>query len=260
MRPKWKVLTDRLAGEIRDGTRPPGSVLPRIVELVAAGDGSKATVNRAYKELESAGLVTSMRGRGTVVREPARVRLPLSRFQHALEAGGARGPWEMATADQGLDGRMQVDNPAAEFLDAPGDVAEFLGLTPGALVVRRRRRALIGADVIALQDAWYPLDVAEAAGLDSPDKIAGGTLGALADAGIVPAQADEHVTADAPTDEQSANLAVGTRAAVLLVDRVTRDETGRAIELVRLVGAANRLTLVYAPLPLKTSAPRGQPG
>ncbi|TLQ38843.1 GntR family transcriptional regulator [Streptomyces marianii] len=251
MASKWKALADQLAAEIRDGTRPPGSSLPHILDLVAQGKGSKATVNRAYQELEAAGLVSSQRGRGTVVRDRTRVRVPLSRYEHVLAPGGARGPWETATAEQGLDGRMEVDDPAAETLDAPDDVADRLELDAGAPVVRRRRRAMIGREVVALQTAWYPLAVAEAAGLDSPQKIKGGVLGALVGAGIVPTEAEEYVTADAPSTEQAAQLSIGARVSVLLVDRVTRDETGRAIELVRIAGAADRLSLVYAPLPLK---------
>lgn len=254
---KWKALADRLEQEIRNGVHPPGTALPQILELVANGEGSKATVSRAYQELEHKGLVTSRRGHGTVVRDRSRVRVPLSRFDGVLEPGGARGPWETATAEQGLDGRMEVDTPAAETFDAPADVAELLTLAPGAQVVRRKRRAMIGADVVALQEAWYPLDVAEAAGLDCPGKIQGGALGALISAGLLPAEADEYVTAEEPTSEQADRLAIGARVSVLVIDRVTRDRTGRVIELVRITGAADRLRLVYSPLPLKVRAPRG---
>lgn len=253
---KWKALADRLEREIREGTHPPGAALPQILDQVAAGAGAKATVSRAYQELESKGLVTSRRGHGTVVRDRSRVRVPLSRFERVLDPGGTRGPWETATAEQGLDGRMEVATPAAETLDAPADTAELLTIAPGAAVVCRRRRAMIGPDVIALQEAWYPADVAQAAGLDRPDKIKGGVLAALLDAEFYPAEADEYVTADEPTPEQAAQLAIGARVAVLVIDRVTRDRTGRTIELVRTTGASDRLSLVYSPLPLKIGAPR----
>ncbi|MFI9005495.1 GntR family transcriptional regulator [Streptomyces sp. NPDC053541] len=253
---KWKALADRLEREINEGVHPPGAPLPQILDQVAAGAGSKATVSRAYQELEAKGLVTSRRGHGTVVRDRSRVRVPLNRYERVLSPGGSRGPWETATADQGLDGRMEVATPAAETLEAPADIARLLGLDPGTEAVRRQRRAMIGSDVIALQDAWYPLDVAQAAGLDRPDKITGGVLGALVGAGLVPAEADEYVTAEEPTPQQAAQLAIGVRVAVLVVDRVTRDRTGRVIELVRVTGAADRLQLVYSPLPLRVRTPR----
>ncbi|MFD4020622.1 UTRA domain-containing protein [Streptomyces sindenensis] len=150
---------------------------------------------------------------------------------------------------------MEVATPAAETLDAPTDVAELLTLAPSAAVVRRQRRAMIGPDVVALQEAWYPADVAQAAGLDRPDKIKGGVLAALLDAGFHPAEADEYVTADESTPEQAAQLAIGARIAVLVIDRVTRDRKGRTIELVRTTGASDRLSLVYSPLPLQVRTP-----
>ncbi|MFI7142883.1 GntR family transcriptional regulator [Streptomyces massasporeus] len=250
MAPKWKELAERLAEEIRNGSRPPGSTLPHIPELVAAGEGSKATVHRAYKELEAWGYVVSHRGRGTTVLDRSHPRVTLSRYEHTLDPAATPGAWESATAGQGLDGRTEAGTPAAERLDAPADVAELLGLPVGAPVVCCRRRAMIGTEVVALQEDWYPLDVAQAAGLDRAEQDAGRALGSLVGAGILPAEAEESITVDAVTPDQAAQLPMRPHSTVLLVDRVTRDETGRAIELARLVGASHRLRLVYAPLPL----------
>ncbi|MDJ0345534.1 GntR family transcriptional regulator [Streptomyces sp. H10-C2] len=260
MAAKWQALAERIAAEIRDGTRAPGTALPYIREFVAQGEGSKATVNRAYQELEADGYVISVRGQGTVVRDRTPVRVPLDRYSRTLDPTSTRGPWETATAEQGLDGRMVVDDPAASTLDAPADVAELLELAPSSPVVCRRRRAMIGRDVVQLQEAWYPLDVAEAAHLDRPEKIIGGVLAALIAAGITPAAMSEYVTAEAPTADQAARLAIGARVSVLLVDHVTYDQTGRAVELVRMAGAADRLRLAYERLPLQIRRPRtGRP-
>ena len=68
MAPKWRELADRFAEQIRSGEIKPGAQLPQIRDLVEAGEGSKDTVHKAYKELEAQGLVTSSRGHGTVVR------------------------------------------------------------------------------------------------------------------------------------------------------------------------------------------------
>ncbi|MEU2395060.1 GntR family transcriptional regulator [Streptomyces sp. NPDC007369] len=255
---KWKALADQLEQEIKEGTHLPGTALPKIPDMVAAGWGSKATVSRAYEELKARGYVTARRGHGTVVRDRSRVRVPLSRYDQVLEPGGTRGPWETATAAQGLNGRMEVDKPAAETVDVPADIAAGLGLDAPAQAVRRRRRAMIDSDTVALQEAWYPRDIAEAAGLDRLGKITGGALGALVGAGIVPAEAEETVTADEATPDQAARLSIATRAPVFIVDRVTRDRTGRVIELVRMTGAADRLALVYSPLPLKVRPSRGR--
>lgn len=252
--PKWKSLADRLAGEIRSGTYAPGDPLPHIRALVEAGEGSKATVNRAYQELEAEGLVRSVRGRGTVVRDRRRIRVPLSRYGQVLEPGGNRGPWETATAAQGLDGAMVVSPP--EILEASPEIAQSLGIEIGSPVLLRHRRATISGDVIQLQNAWYPLDIAQAAGIDKPGKVVGGVLGAMVGAGLLPTEADEHVTAWIPTDEEAAALTIGTRVPALLIERVTRDQSGRAVELVRITAAADRIELVYDNLPLNPKPKR----
>lgn len=74
MAPKWQDLADRIAAEICRGDFAPGQHLPHIRDLVAAGEGSKATVHAAYKALEAQGLVTSSRGHGTIVRPHGPVR------------------------------------------------------------------------------------------------------------------------------------------------------------------------------------------
>ncbi|MFI1568208.1 GntR family transcriptional regulator [Streptomyces sp. NPDC020490] len=256
MTPKWQQLADELADEIRSGKRLPGSTLPFIPELVAAGRGSKATIHQAYKELEARGLVAPHRGRGTIVLDRSQPRVTLSRYERTLTPGDFSA-WESTTAAQGLDGRTEAGTPPVEILDAPADVAEFLALPTGTPAACRRHRAMIKAEVVGLCADWYPLDIAQAAGLDRSDHGEGGALGALVGAGIIPAEAEEFLTAEDATPEQAAQLGLGARASVLLVDRVTRDTTGRAVELARFIGPAHRLRLAYSPLPLSVTGYSG---
>ncbi|MGW1848608.1 GntR family transcriptional regulator [Streptomyces sp. NPDC001966] len=249
--PKWRALADKIAAQIDAGEYAPGAELPHIRTLVAAGEGSGATVHRAYQQLAAEGYVTSSRGHGTVVRDRRRIRVPLSRYGAVLAPGGTKGPWESATAAQGLPGGMKVLPP--EQLEAPADIAAALNIATGDPVVRRDRQATIGTDVVQIQSAWYPLDIATAAGLDGPGKVVGGVLGAMAGAGLRPTEADERVTAWVPTPSEVAALSIGATVPVLLVERVTRDQTGRPIEVVRITGAADRLELVYDRLPLAPS-------
>jgi GntR family transcriptional regulator len=246
--PKWRALADKIAAQIDAGEYLPGTELPHIRALVNAGEGSMATVHRAYQQLAHEGYVSSSRGHGTVVRDRRRIRVPLSRYGEVLTPGGSMGPWEAATAAQGLPGGMQVLPPTTE--PAPEDVARALGLEPGAPVVHRKRRATIGSETVQVQDAWYPLDIAEAAGIDGPGKVVGGILGAMVAAGLRPTEADETVTAWVPSDREASELSIGARVPVLVVQRVTRDQNGRAIEMVRISGAADRIELVYDRLPL----------
>ena len=249
MAPKWQQLADRLRGQIEDGTYPPGAVLPPMDDLVAQGAGARATVHQAYRALEAGGYVTMIRRRGTVVRDRTPIRVPLGRYGKVLRPGGTRGPWETATAAQGLDGGMRLTDVATEV--PPADVAAELGLPTDALAVRRTRHATIADTVVQIQYAWYPQDIAAVTGLDGAGKITGGVFGAMTAAGMPPRTADEIVTARMPTTAEAAVLAIGQVIPVLYVQRITRDRAGRALECLRIIGTADRLRLVYDALPIR---------
>ncbi|GAA3245029.1 GntR family transcriptional regulator [Streptomyces lavendulae] len=243
----YEEIASHFRALIDSGDLAPGDPLPSMRAVCEEFGTTITTANRAYRVLQEAGLTTSKPGVGTVVRSRDRVRIPFSVYEAAL-APGDKGPWERATAAQGLDGRMAVQPP--ENGPAPADVAEILGIPASTPVVHRRRRAMVGDEVIQIQDAWYPLDVAQAAGLDRPGKVVGGILAAMATAGLLPEEADHRVTAWVPTAEQAAELALGSRVSVLVVERVTRDAQGRILEVARITGAADRMELVYERLPL----------
>ena len=249
MAPKWQVLADTLRAQIDDGTYPPGAALPPMDALVAQGEGSRTTVHQAYRALEAGGYVVMAPRRGTVVRDRTPIRVPLSRYGRVLRPGGTRGPWETATAAQGLDGQMRTTGVATEL--PPADVADALGLAPDELAVRRSRHATIGDTVVQIQTAWYPRDIAERTGLDSPQKVIGGVFGAMTAAGMPPRTADEIVTARMPTPDESTVLAIGHGIPVLYVQRITKDRAGRALEALLITGTADRLRLIYDGLPLR---------
>ncbi|MFE3997080.1 GntR family transcriptional regulator [Streptomyces goshikiensis] len=244
---RWRELADRLAACIESGEFPSGARMPTTVELMAEGE-SKPSVERAYRDLVEGGLVVRKPRVGTVVRSRARVRVPLSRYGAVLRPGGDMGPWETAAAGVGVGGTVAL--LAVERVATPADVAALLGLEPGTFVVRRGRHALIGGGVVQIQEAFYPVDVAEVCGLDQSGKILGGVLGAMTAGGLAPGFADEKVTARMPTTAEAAVLGMGERVPVLCVERVVRGGGGRVLEALRVVGAADRVELHYDELPL----------
>lgn len=249
--PEYRRLAEEFRSLIKDRTYPPGSKLPRIADVAAERELADRTVRQAYQLLESWGLVNVVRKGGTVVREPA-IRVPLSRYGQVLAPGGTRGPWETATADLGLDGRMETVDVGE--VPAEADVAEALGVEPGEPVHRRRRRATIAGQTHHTQTAWYPLSVAERVGLVNTESVVGGIYGAMTGAGMPPAELDETVTARMPTPEESAELRTGASIPLLLVERVTRDQDGATVELLRVVAPADRIVLAYDRLPLGGTA------
>lgn len=249
--PAYRQLAAELRAAIKSGAYPPGSKLPKITDLAAERGVDEKTVRQAYKLIETEGLVTVVRKGGTTVRE-APVRIPLSRYGKVLTPGGGRGPWETATHDLGLDGRMTMVDVGE--VPAEAGVAEALGVDEGTLVHRRRRRAMLGDQVHHLQAAWYPADVAERAGLTGAETIIGGIYGAMAGAGMRPAELDEVITARMPTPEEATELRTGGGVPLLLIERITRDESGHVVEVLHVAAPADRIELSYDHLPLKGPA------
>jgi GntR family transcriptional regulator len=136
-------------------------------------------------------------------------------------------------------------------VQAPEDLAVLLELAPGDSLIYRLRHAIIRPDdLVQLQHAWYPRDIAEAAGIDTAEKIEGGIYRKLAAAGHRRATASETVAVRMPTPDEATLLRVGGRVSVITVERVTKDANGRPIEVLRAIAAADRLKFTYDDLPL----------
>jgi DNA-binding transcriptional regulator YhcF (GntR family) len=65
--PPFEQLRAGIAERIRDGRLPAGTKLPPVRRLAEVLDLAPNTVARAYRELETAGLVATAGRRGTVV-------------------------------------------------------------------------------------------------------------------------------------------------------------------------------------------------
>ncbi|MEU0836059.1 GntR family transcriptional regulator [Streptomyces sp. NPDC005969] len=245
--PMYRDIADVLRDQIESGDLPPGSLLPHTNDLMDRFSASKQTVRSAVDVLVQEGLVVVRRRYGSVVRDRRKVRIPLSRYKGSIDSDGQLGPFEAACKAQGLEGVMKT--VAVEQVRDPG-VAALLGLASENDLVCRRREALIEQQVVQIQHAWYPLDVAVAAGLDRPGKVDGGVYRALAAAGMPAVEADERVAARMPTKEEGAQLGTGVSLPVLTIERISRSDSGRPIELLRVIAAGDRMELSYEALPL----------
>ncbi|MFC0602318.1 GntR family transcriptional regulator [Streptomyces palmae] len=247
----YRQLAEHLRQQINRGDYPPGSTLPRIIDLMAVHSLSRQTVREAIGVLADEGLVVTMGKGGTQVRNRLRVRIPLSRYSRVLRPGGTKGPWESACAQQGLDGRMKVVDVSRG--QGPEGVAALLDAPEDAELLHRCRHATIGPDdVVQIQRAWYLADLADEVGISGEGKVVGGVFAAFAAAGHPPAKASERVESRMPSPSEAAQLRIGGKVPVIAVERVTRDREGRALEVLRSVAPADRVQLIYDDLPLNT--------
>lgn len=71
--PLWVQLRNRLAYLIRTGYFSAGEQLPSLRSLSAEGKINYNTVTKAYRDLETSGLIVSVRGRGMYVQKSVTV-------------------------------------------------------------------------------------------------------------------------------------------------------------------------------------------
>lgn len=125
--PRYKLLVDALAADIRSGRLPPGTRLPTHRQLAAREGLALVTATRVYAELGAMGLVSGETGRGTFVRETS---LPpaLGVDQHAL----ASDLTDLSFNYPALPGQAELLRSALRQLASSGDLDALLRYQPHA--------------------------------------------------------------------------------------------------------------------------------
>ncbi|MFJ9520652.1 GntR family transcriptional regulator [Kitasatospora sp. NPDC101801] len=246
---RWMELATHLKKGIDDGTYAVGEQLPNYKELAAQGWTSTGTVRDAYRSLVSQGYAVVKHGSGCFVRDRSVVSIPLSRYAQASGLDGL-GPWETATRQQGLAGEMVLVDVTT--VEAPVSIAAKLSLSEatGYQVTCRSRHAIIrnaasGDEVLQIQQAWYPAEVARRCGLDRAGKREGGVLPALAAAYHLGAAGTERVGFRLATEAEVSTLNLAPGWFVLRAERLITDESGTPLELLQIAAVPDRVDFVY---------------
>jgi DNA-binding GntR family transcriptional regulator len=125
---KYHRVAAELRREIQDGVYPPGGQLPSEAQLVERFRVSQPTVRAAISVLRAEGLVESIHGRGTFVRERRRLqRVSRNRY------GRARADEQLLTS------HLRHEIPFAGPARVPEEIAELMGVEPGSEVIVRQR-------------------------------------------------------------------------------------------------------------------------
>ena len=98
--PAYEQIRSQIETMVATGVLAPGASLPPIRQLAADLGLAVNTVARAYRELESAGLVRSRVRHGTVVAPLKRTRLPRPDVHRRLDA--AAGAYALACQQLGV--------------------------------------------------------------------------------------------------------------------------------------------------------------
>lgn len=241
-----------IAADLRDailsGRYAPGLALSSEKRLAEQYGVSVGVIRRALAVLRVEGLIITVKGGATYIRDRRAVRLALSRYGRTLHPGPP-GPFNAAARDAGMVGSIKVEK--VERRPADADIASRLDIAEGDMVIVRVRHMRLGdtnPETVQLSTSTIPLALVEGSPLAA--SAATRVYAAFLELGIVPTTMTDEVAARMSTAEEAETLGITAGQPVLVADRVTRDAAGRPIELVRLVATADRTVLVYDDLPL----------
>lgn len=237
-----------LLEEIRSGHYRPHDRLPSERDLSSRFDISRMTVRQALLDLARDGTIYTRVGKGTFVSEPKidQELRTLTSFSQDVRSRGGK------PTSQVLEAREAAASP---------EVAASLRLMPGTPVLILSRLRLADGMPLAIETANLPLALCP--NLLSHDFAVESLYQVLrSEYGIEPAQAEQTIEAALAAPREAELLELMPPAAVLRMQRLTRDGDGRPIEHVHSVYRSDRykfrsILTVVAPSLLTENARRG---
>ncbi len=151
--------------------------------------------------------------------------------------------WANEAASTGAKGTQRIRSVG--LAQAFGDIARMLTLTPGTLIVVRRRLVLLADRPVEMADAYYPATIARDTPLASPGKIKGGAAGWLADHGYTADHVHEEISARLPNADERMALDIGDTDPILILKRTSYTADGQPFEAAIMTMRADRRTLAY---------------
>lgn len=211
--PLYFQLAQQLEAAVENGTLSPGTLLGNEIDLATRLGLSRPTVRQAIQTLVDKGLLVRRRGVGTqVVHSRVRRPMELSSLYDDLATAGQR------PATRVLVNRLE---PAA------GPVAAALGVPEGTEVHYLERLRSAHGEPMAYLRNHLPT------GIVTPDTERLETTGlyrVLRSAALTLHSARQSVGARAATVQEAALLDEPAGAPLLTMERVTYDDSGRAVE------------------------------
>lgn len=251
---RYAEVAAELRAAIISGRLAPDTPLPSEDRLATRHGVSRVTIRAALAVLRSEGLITTVTGGATYIRDRRPVPLTLIWYSRTLHPGPP-GPFNAAAQAAGLVSSVKVI--AVERRPADADTAQHLGIGEGDEVIVRVRHMCLGdvdPETVQVSTSMIPLALVDGSPLaaDTPLRI----YAAFVELGITPTTMTEEISTRMPTPEEAEALGLVPGMSVLDIQRVTRDQEKRPIELLRVVATGDRMKIVYDDLPI-TPAPDG---
>ncbi|MFI6574010.1 GntR family transcriptional regulator [Nocardia fluminea] len=246
----YRELAASLRAAIQRGEYPPGTTLPKQDDIAERTGVSVKTVRLAIHLLESEGLVTSIRRRGTVVRErPPLRRLGTDRYSKRKWKFGDTVAFVADREASGRPWKLTDQTQTVQLVEADSEVAAAFGLKPGTSVYERARLVKdANQPTHTLASYYLPAHVEGTPLVDPTPGPAGrgGGFAVLTLQGYEPDHMTETILARMPTPDEieQLNLPVGEPVMVLTRQTYTADDV--LVEFARGVHAASRFAWTYS--------------
>ena len=241
MTTRWQEIADTLRDRIESGEYPPGSKIPAIPELMDDFGVARDTVRDAVHRLANEGLVTPLRGVGTVVRDTTPVHLGYTSTAPART-------WDVQTGEQKTSDKIIE----ASWETADEDILARLKLPKGSQVVHRVRHMHRGKQIAQVVDQWIPDHVASAIANATGDDLADvdheqstDLYSQMAAAGHPPAWDEETIRSRMPLPDEVTVLELPVGVPVQITYRVTSNDKHEPLETATFVAASDRMSQTF---------------
>lgn len=212
--PLYFQIAEKFKKSIEDGTLQPGDRLDNELDLTEKLGVSRPTVRQAVQRLVEEGLVTRRRGIGTVVQPPRILRsVALTSLYDDLLA---------------IHRHPETAVLGASETAADAEVAEVLGLRPGALVLSVERLRFADGTPLALMRNYLPAGLLRGHAEEILEKA--GLYELLRAQGVRLHEGHQVIGARQATAREAKLLQAPRSATVLTMKRTTADVSGKPVE------------------------------
>jgi GntR family transcriptional regulator len=255
---RYVQLAEDIRAQIDSGQLAPGAPIPSEGQLAAEYGLSRTSVRSALETLRQAGLVRTVKGAGTHVREQHQrmVRRVPERYQwekdrvhlpeYERRAAGS------AEYDTGLPTERFIFLATYDDLPAPPDLAQVFGVDEGTTLLRRVYRThdrLASAYPMGVGCSYLLRGMVEG----NPDLLdparepwPGGTQHQLSTVGIELDRIIDELTTRPPSREEAEALGIDSKGtSVFVLRKISIDTEERVVEVNDAVMPGDTTQLVY---------------
>ncbi|GMA49862.1 GntR family transcriptional regulator [Alicyclobacillus contaminans] len=216
--PLYQHLKAEILREIQAGRWRPGEQIPSEAELAQEMGVSRITVRQAVGDLVSLGYLTRRQGKGTFLVDQ----------RHSVAASKLHGFAEELRA-RGY--QVDIEVKGLRTMTCPQTVAESLRIAPSAQVIQIRRVATVGDSPIFRETSYLvPPPQATLAVLAEHGDTYNHVYGFFEQHGVKISFGTQQVSATRAVYEDMQELNVRSDEPILMIRRVTCDQTGTPVE------------------------------